>query len=203
MALFSLLLPAGGHREARAESVVVTDQAGFEAAVNAAIADGQPDTITAQGGSAFVAGADWTLPGAGTSLSLTFNTSPFQIGNSSGDATLTLLSGSTLTVNTTSGSSAGRIELGNGGGSSGTLNISGGTLQVNLADTSTAPGTSIGRIWVGGGSTNTTGGTGTINMSAGALLYVAAPVPLISAHREGPAPTRFPAMPSSTPAPAD
>lgn len=157
--------------EARADSVIVTDQSGFAAAINSAIATGQPDTITAQGGSTFVAGADWTLPGAGTTLNLTFNTSPLDIGTADGDATLTLQSGSVLTLNTTSGSSLGRIEIGNGG--TGTLTLSGGTIQVNLADTSTAPGTSIGRIWVGGGATNTTGGTGTVDMTDGELLYVA------------------------------
>lgn len=157
--------------EARADSVIVTDQSGFAAAVDAAIATGQPDTITAQGGGTFVAKPAWTLPRAGTTLNLTFNTSPFDIGTADGTATLTLQSGSALTLNTTSGSPLGRLEIGNGG--TGTLNISGGTIQVNLADTSTAPGASIGRIWVGGGNSNTTGGTGTVNMTGGGLLYVA------------------------------
>lgn len=171
VAALSVLAQIGAPGEARADSITVTDQSGFTAAVDAAIATGQPETITAQGGSTFVAGADWTLPGAGTTLNLTFNTSPFDIGTAGGDATLTLQSGSVLTLNTTSGSSAGRLEIGNGG--TGTLNIDGGTIQVNLADTSTAPGTSIGRIWVGGGATNTTGGDGTVNMTGGELLYVA------------------------------
>ena len=162
-----------GVRPARADSVVVTDQSGFDAAVNSAIATGQPTTITAQGGGTFVAGPDWTLPGNAASLGLTFNTSPFDIGTIDGDSVVTLSTGTTLTVNTTSGSSAGRIEIGNGSGVNGTLNLSGGTVQINLADTSTAPATSIGRIWVGGGATNTTGGTGTLTMTAGELLYVA------------------------------
>jgi len=155
---------------AQAEDVV-TDQAGFAAAVEAALEDGQPDTITAQGGSVFVSGSDWVFPGNAADVSITFKTSPFQIGNADADAALTLQSGSLLTVNTTSGSSLGRIEIGNGG--TGTLTISGGTLQVNLADTSTLPGTSIGRIWVGGGATNTTGGTGTLAITSGELLFAA------------------------------
>ena len=167
----SVLAQVASPGVASADSVTVTNQADFTAAVNAAISAGQPDTITAQGGGVFVAEPDWTLPGNATSLQLIFNTSPFIIGNADGDSLLTLSSASTLTLNTTSGTSAGRIEIGNGG--TGTLNISGGTLQVNLADSSTAPGTSIGRIWVGGGSTNTTGGSGTVNMTGGQLLYSA------------------------------
>ncbi|KKB07435.1 hypothetical protein VE26_11735 [Devosia chinhatensis] len=173
IAVLSAVLQVAALSSPLADSVIVTDTSGLQAAVDATITSGQPDTITAQGGGTFVAGPDWILPGAGDFVSLTFNTSPFQVGNPDGDATLTLLSGSILTLDTTSGTSAGRIELGNGSGSSGTLNISGGTLQVNLADTSTAPGTSIGRIWVGGGATNTTGGTGSLNITAGELLYVA------------------------------
>ncbi|WP_407051591.1 autotransporter-associated beta strand repeat-containing protein [Methyloraptor flagellatus] len=172
VSVLSLILAAGA-TQVRADSVVVTDQSGFESAVSSAINSGQPTSITAQGGSTFVVPPGWDLPGNASSLLLTFNTSPLDIGTANGDSDLTLRSGTTLTLNTTSGSSAGRIELGNGNGSTGTLNISGGTVQVNLANTSTAPATSIGRIWVGGGATNTDGGTGTLNMTAGELHYVA------------------------------
>lgn len=171
VAFLSLILPAGGAREVRADSVIVTDQSGFTTAVDSAITVGQPTSITAQGGSTFVASPGWNFPGTASTLLLTFNTSPFAIGTASGDADITVGSSTTLTLNTTSGTSAGRMEIGNGG--AGTLNLAGGTIQVNLADTSTAPGTSIGRIWVGGGATNTTGGTGTLNMTDGELLYVA------------------------------
>lgn len=154
-----------------ADDVAVTDQSAFETAVLDALGADGPISIIASGGGAFVAGSDWVLPGDASSLAITFNTSPFQVGNANGDAELTLQGGSSITLNTTSGSSAGRIEIGNGG--TGALTLDGGTIQVNLADTSTTPGTSIGRIWVGGGSTNTTGGTGTLTITSGELLYSA------------------------------
>lgn len=154
-----------------ADDVAVTGQSEFETAVESALESSGSTSIIASGDSAFVAGSDWVLPGDAASLAITFNTSPFQIGNADGDASLTLQSGSSITLNTTSGSSLGRIEIGNGG--TGALTLDGGTIRVNLADTSTTPGTSIGRIWVGGGSTNTTGGTGTLTIISGELLYSA------------------------------
>jgi outer membrane autotransporter protein len=113
------------------------------------------DDITINGGSSANAGGAVTsgavLVGAGNS------------------GILNVHAGDSLTLNTTDGSTASRIELGNGG--AGTMNIDGGTVTVNIANGASA-GTSIGRIWVGGGASGTAGGSGTLNLSSGTLQFL-------------------------------
>ncbi|MDP1907623.1 MAG: hypothetical protein Q8K85_04950, partial [Hyphomicrobium sp.] len=117
--------------------------------------------------------ADTTVDG-GAIVSYPTGASSFSdalvIGHS-GAGTVNINNGAFVTINTTNGSTASRIEIGNGAGSNGTLNINGGTLAVNIAGGPTA-GTSIGRIWVGGGRDNTAGGTGTLNLSSGLINFV-------------------------------
>jgi len=84
--------------------------------------------------------------------------------------TVNVVTGSTLTLNTSDASTAARIEIGNGG--SGILNLSGGTIRFNIAASGAPAATANGRLWVGGGVGNTAGGTGTVNMTAGLLDYV-------------------------------
>ena len=110
-------------------------------------------------------GATVTYPSGASSFS-----DALIIGHS-GAGTVNINNSAFVTMNTTNGSTASRIEIGNGAGSNGTLNINGGTLAVNIAGGPTA-GTSIGRIWVGGGRDNTTGGTGTLNLSSGLIDFV-------------------------------
>jgi len=158
VAALSLLAHVATPSCAFADTIAVTDQTGFAGAVADAITGSGQTTITASGGGAFAAGADWSLPGNGSSVSIIFDTSPFVIGNGDGDSTVTLGTGASVTLDTTSGSDAAWMTIGDGG--TGSLTIAGGSLQVNVADPVTAP---IGRVVIGAGS----GGTGTLAISSG------------------------------------
>jgi fibronectin-binding autotransporter adhesin len=122
----------------------------FAGAVVDAIAGSGAVTISASGAGTFVAGPDWLLPGNASSVSIVFDASSLVIGNAEEDSIVTLGSGSSLTLNTSSDSSAGRIEIGDGG--TGTLTIAGGS--VTLSDSS--------HLSVGSG-------TGTVNLDSGTL----------------------------------
>jgi fibronectin-binding autotransporter adhesin len=154
-----------------ADTVSVTDQAGFAGAVVDAIAGSEAVTIRASGAGTFVAGSDWLLPGNASSVSIVFDASSLVIGNADGDSIVTLGTGSELTLNGTSEGNAGRIEIGDGG--TGTLTIAGGS--VTLSDSSyLSVGSGTGRVNLDGGTLTVGGadgirGTGAFNLGGGTL----------------------------------
>ncbi|MFC3712995.1 autotransporter-associated beta strand repeat-containing protein [Sphingoaurantiacus capsulatus] len=117
-----------------------------------------------------VRAADIVVTNGQTLAPVTLTTSEAVRVGAGSSGTLNLATGSLLTIDTTHGSTAGRLELGDGG--SGILNLSGGTIRFNIAASPSAGSTAVGRLWVGGGPTNTTGGTGIVTMTGGLIDYV-------------------------------
>lgn len=143
-------------------------QVDFATAVGAALASDQPVSILAYDN--IFMSEDWDLPGNASSLSITFDTSPFVIGTAEGDAALTLRDGASITV------TAGRIDIGDGG--TGTLTIAGGSVTLSgssYLNIATGTGTlnlDGGTLSVGG--TNGIRGAGAFNFGDGTLIVTSA-----------------------------
>lgn len=110
----------------QAANIVVSNQGQFDAAVAVATQPGHNDTIDATGAGTIDAGASLTLPGAATSISLSFQN--LGIGTNTADEIVTLGPTATLAF----GLAAGPSELDMGFGHTGTLNINGASLTFNV-----------------------------------------------------------------------
>jgi autotransporter-associated beta strand protein len=142
---------------ARTATIVVNNQAQFDAAIAVATQPGHTDTIDATGAGTIDAGTSLTLPANATSVNVEFG--QLAIGASgTGNETVTLGAGSTLTFEQVN---AGTLNMGSG--NTGTLNINGASLIFNV--TTQGEQFNIG-LDGGNGIVNMTSGAVTINDSA-------------------------------------
>ncbi|WP_210162188.1 autotransporter domain-containing protein [Methyloferula stellata] len=135
----------------RAATIVVNNQAQFDAAVVVATQPGHADTIDASTAGTIDAGTSLTLPGSATSINLTFGT--LGIGTNVADGTTTLGAGTTVSFGQTNNPG----EFNMGFGHTGTLNINGASLIFNVTNAGTQFNIGLD------------GGNGIVNMTSGAV----------------------------------
>ena len=135
----------------QATNIVVNNQGQFDAAVAVATQPGHNDTIDATGAGTIDPGASLTLPGAATSIGISFDS--LAIGTNGQDETTTLGAGSTLSFG--QAVNAGAFNMGEG--NTGTLNINGGSVIFNV----TTNGTQF--------NVGLDGGNGVVNMTSGSV----------------------------------
>ncbi|WP_213775999.1 hypothetical protein, partial [Bradyrhizobium sp. dw_78] len=141
---------------ARAATIVVNSQSDFDAAVALAIQTGHADTIDATAAGTIDAGTSLTFPAAATSVNLSFES--LGIGASTGDGTVTLGAGTTVSF----GQAVHPSALDMGSGHTGILNINGASLVFNVINEGNQ--FNIG-LDGGNGIVNMTSGSVTINDS--------------------------------------
>jgi hypothetical protein len=116
---------------ATAVTVDVTDQAGFDAAIQSAITTGQPNTINVDAPSTIFANTGLVLPGLASPLNLNFNGAPILgVGSSGTVGSLTIGAGTNLTF--TPSTDIARFRVGRDPGGNGTVTMTGGTAIMHL-----------------------------------------------------------------------
>ncbi len=162
-ALLSLAAMLASVSPSSAGSIDVADQAGFNAAIQAAITTGQPNTINVTTSTLITADTGLVLPGQASPLNLNFVGSAPSFGVGSG-STGSLTIGANTNITFTPTSSAALFRVGYGAGSSGTVTMTGGTITGNQS-ASTYLSFSMGRNF-GTGTFNQSGGTFSLNGGA-------------------------------------
>jgi outer membrane autotransporter protein len=141
-----------GSVAARAATLVVNNQAQFDAAVGQATQAGHADTIDATNAGTIDSGAGLSLPGSAASVNLQFST--LSIGASVGNGTATFGAGTTVSFSQPSN----LAQLNIGDGYNGTLNINGASVVFTVLNT------------IVGLNVGADGGNGIINMTSGSML---------------------------------
>ncbi|MEI9916519.1 MAG: hypothetical protein WDN29_12840 [Methylovirgula sp.] len=156
-ALLSLaaILTTANVSPSAAGTVDVTDQAGFDAAIQSAITTSQPNSINVTASTLISADTGLVLPGQASPLNLNFVGSAPSFGVGSGSTgSITIGAGTNITF--TPGASAALFRVGYGAGSNGTVTMTGGAITGNQSP-SNYLSFSMGRDF----------GTGTFNQSGG------------------------------------
>jgi autotransporter-associated beta strand protein len=143
-------------KPARAATIVVNNQSQFDAAIAVATQPGHADTIDARTAGTIDASSSLTVPGAATSINLQFDN--LGIGASTGDGTVTLGAGTSVSF----GQPGSPAALNMGLGHTGTLNIDGAALTFNITNAGTQFNVGLDG---GNGIVNMTGGSVTVNDS--------------------------------------
>jgi autotransporter-associated beta strand protein len=183
----ALMLAASG---AAAATVTVTDQPGFDAAIQQAITTGQPNTINVLAPSTIYANTGLVLPGLASPLNLNFGLAPILgVGSDSTVGSLTIGAGTNLTFTPTT--DIARFRVGRDPGGNGTVTMTGGTVTANesggqyltlgvgLWGATGAFNQSGGTVNVAGGSfqVGANGGQGSYNLSGdGAVIGSGGPI---------------------------
>ncbi len=136
---------------ALAATIVVNNQAQFNAAIAVATQPGHADTINATTAGVIDSGTSLTVPGAATSINLQFGA--LGIGSTVGNGTMTL--GPTATVSFGQPGNAGVLNMGEG--FTGILNINGAAVTFNVSDADEQFNVGLD------------GGTGIVNMTSGSV----------------------------------
>ncbi|WP_322516533.1 autotransporter domain-containing protein [Rhodopseudomonas palustris] len=180
-AVFTSVLPLS------AQTVTVTNQSEFDAAIQQAITAGQPNTIDVLSATPITADTGFVLPGQASPLNLNFGLTPTLNVGVGTTGTLTFGDGTNLTFAPTTGPAG--WSVGRDAGGNGTVNMTGGVvsfvgsqanyLALNIGRGTGATGTfnqSGGSVDLAGGALQigVVGGTGTYNLSGNGSLALSA-----------------------------